>query len=212
MSRTWVLTPIERSVLRVMQQAHESGMDWLGLTNVAIPIGLSLDETAAALARPVRLGYVEQHGKRGAIYQLTGEGLRIAVGAYAPGEIIRYTSFDPSGYSIGQVVRYAPDGEQTRICPNCSELTLPGDGQEDSLGRCQRCQAYVRFPALDPLVYIRTRSGGRPFQVRESQLRRHRGPAEPQADRREQILRRPGPPQPRHPAPSSARPSPEPDR
>jgi hypothetical protein len=43
-----MLTPLERSVLRVMLQAHGRGMDWLGLTNVAIPAGLSLDETAAA--------------------------------------------------------------------------------------------------------------------------------------------------------------------
>jgi hypothetical protein len=40
-----------------MLRAHERGMDWLGLTNVAIPAGLSLDETAAALAKPVQLGY-----------------------------------------------------------------------------------------------------------------------------------------------------------
>ncbi len=169
--RTWVLSPVERSVLRVMLQAHESGMDWLGLTNVAIPAGLSLDETAAALAKPAQLGYVEQRGKRGAIYQLTDEGRRIAASAYAPGEIIDYTSFDPCGSSIGQVVRYAPDSEQTRMCPNCSELTRPGEGQDGSLRRCPRCEACVRFPALDPLVYIRARSGGRPFQVRESQLR-----------------------------------------
>jgi hypothetical protein len=80
-TRTWVLTPLERSVLGVMLQAHGSGMDWLGLTNVAIPAGLSLDETAAALAKPVQLGYVEQRGERGAIYQLTGEGRRIAASA-----------------------------------------------------------------------------------------------------------------------------------
>ena len=76
--RTWVLTPIERSVLRVMLQAHKSGTDWLGLTNIAIPAGLSLDAAAVALAKPVQLGYVEQHGQRGAIYQLTAEGRRIA--------------------------------------------------------------------------------------------------------------------------------------
>lgn len=77
-TRTWVLTPIERSVLGVMLEEHGSGMDWLGLTNIAIPAGLSLDETAAALAKPVQLGYVEQRGERGAIYQLTDEGRRIA--------------------------------------------------------------------------------------------------------------------------------------
>lgn len=173
--RTWVLTPVQRSLLRVMMQAHDNGKDWAGLTNVAIPAGLSLDDTAAALAKAVQLGYVEQRGERGAIYQLTGEGRRIAVSAYAPGEVIRYTSLDPSGSSTGQVVRYAPDSEQTRICPDCTELVLPGEGQEDSLRRCPRCHACVRFPALDPLVYIRTRSGGTPFQVRESQLIRSPG-------------------------------------
>jgi hypothetical protein len=86
-TRTWVLAPPERSVLRVMLQAHDSGMDWLGLTNVAIPAGLSLDETAAALAKPVQLGYVEQHGERGAIYQLTGEGRRIAAARPGPAEL-----------------------------------------------------------------------------------------------------------------------------
>lgn len=40
--------------------------------NVAIPAGLSLDETTAPLAKPIQLGY----GERGAIYQLTEEGRR----------------------------------------------------------------------------------------------------------------------------------------
>lgn len=70
-----------------MLQAHGSGIDWLGLTNVAIPAGLSLDETAAALAKPVQLGCVEQHGERGAIYQLTGEGRRIAIARQGPAEL-----------------------------------------------------------------------------------------------------------------------------
>ena len=43
-----MLTPLERSVLRVMLQAHGRGMDWLGLTNVAIPAGLSAYGVAEA--------------------------------------------------------------------------------------------------------------------------------------------------------------------
>lgn len=62
-----------------------------------------------------------------------------AAGHYADGQIIEYTSFDPSGYTAGQVVRYADETEQDN--------------------------------AADLLVYIRARSGGRPFPVRESQLR-----------------------------------------
>ena len=69
-----------------------------------------------------------------------------ADGHYADGQVIDYTSFDPAGYSAGQVVRYAGESEQDN-------------------------------PA-DLLVYIRARSGGRPFPVRESQLRaRQPGPA-----------------------------------
>ena len=89
---------------------------------------------------------------------------------YTEGQAIESTSFDPSGYSAGHVIRYAPAGEQTRICPNCGELAIPGPGDEGSLRRCDRCLADVRFPALDPLVYIRTRSGST-TRVRESQLR-----------------------------------------
>ncbi len=93
---------------------------------------------------------------------------------YAEGERIEYTSFDLAGYSAGQVVRYAPADEQTRICPNCGQLAAPGPGAEGSPRQCPRCLASVRFPALDPLVYIRTASGGQ-TQVRESQLRRATG-------------------------------------
>ncbi|HSR83480.1 MAG TPA: hypothetical protein VLM11_04795 [Streptosporangiaceae bacterium] len=67
-----------------------------------------------------------------AIAETFGRRLR-----YADGQVIEYTSFDPSGYSVGQVVRYA--------------------GEQDN-------------PA-DQRVYIRARSGGDPFAVRESQLR-----------------------------------------
>lgn len=91
---------------------------------------------------------------------------------YADGEIIEYTSFHPSGYSPGRVVRYAPAGEQTRLCPNCDQLAVPGEGRDDGFRRCTRCQAFVRFPALNPLVYIRSLSGSKPFPVRESQLRK----------------------------------------
>lgn len=90
---------------------------------------------------------------------------------YADGETIEYTSFHESGYSAGWVVRYAPAGEQTRLCPNCAQLAVPGEGRDDGFGRCPRCQAFCRFPALNPLVCIRTRSGSR-TQVRESQLRK----------------------------------------
>jgi hypothetical protein len=55
---------------------------------------------------------------------------------YRDGELIEYTSFSKSGWSIGRVVRYA-------------------DGHEQP-----------------PLVYIRARSGGKPFQVRENQIRK----------------------------------------
>lgn len=58
---------------------------------------------------------------------------------YREGEVIEYMSFANSGYTVGQVMRYAPAAEQ------------------DS-------------PA-DPRVYIRTRSGSKPFPVRESQIR-----------------------------------------
>ena len=94
---------------------------------------------------------------------------------YRDGEIIEYTSFDPAGWSIGQVVRYAPASEQTRTCPNCDQLAVPGEGDEGSLRQCPRCRALCQFPALNPLVYIRTRSGGKPFPVRETQLRRRPG-------------------------------------
>lgn len=92
--------------------------------------------------------------------------------AYKDGTIIEYTSFDVSGYSVGQVVRYAPASEQTRTCPNCEQLAVPRAGPEGSLRECPRCLALARFPALDPLVYIRDNSGEKPFPVRESQLRR----------------------------------------
>lgn len=58
---------------------------------------------------------------------------------YTDGQIIEYTSFEQSRYSVGQVVRYADDTEQDNTA--------------------------------DLLVYIRARSGDRPFPVRESQLR-----------------------------------------
>ncbi len=87
---------------------------------------------------------------------------------YAEGQNIEYTSFAPSGYSAGRVVRYAPADEQTRICPSCDQLAVPEPVGEDT--RCPRCERSVQFPALDPLVYIRTASGGQ-TQVRESQLR-----------------------------------------
>jgi hypothetical protein len=95
-----------------------------------------------------------------------------AVATYTDGEIIEYTSFHESGYSIGQVIRYAPVSKQTRPCPNCERLVVPGAGPDDGLRPCPYCLASCRFPALDPLVYIRSRSGSKPFQVRESQLRR----------------------------------------
>ena len=60
-------------------------------------------------------------------------------GRFGDGQIIEYTSFGLSRYSVGQVVRYADETEQNN-------------------------------PA-DLLVYIRARSGGSPFPVRESQLR-----------------------------------------
>lgn len=31
---------------------------------------------------------------------------------YAAGQVIEYTSFDPSGYTVGQVVMYADNAEQ----------------------------------------------------------------------------------------------------
>jgi len=89
---------------------------------------------------------------------------------YTAGQAIEYTSFHPSGYSAGHVIRYAPAGEQTRICPDCDQLAISGPGDEGSLRRCDRCLADVRFPALDPLVYVRPASGGQ-TKVRESQLR-----------------------------------------
>ena len=98
-------------------------------------------------------------------------------GSYRPGEIIEYTSFAPSGYSAAQVVGYASDSEQTRICPNCDQLAVPAEGAEGGLRRCPRCQACVRFPALDRMVSIRNfgargKPVGKPHQVRESQVRR----------------------------------------
>lgn len=98
--------------------------------------------------------------------------------AYRDGEIVVYTSFDPSGYSIGQVVRRAPDDEQWSLCPDCGQQAVPGE-QRGDLCRCPRCQTFVRFPSLGSLIYIRNRSGGRlaggPFLVRQSQLRRISG-------------------------------------
>ena len=58
---------------------------------------------------------------------------------YHDGQIIEYTSFDRSGYSVGQVV-----------------------------------VSYAGEAAPDRLVIIRAKSGGKPFAVRESQLREHR--------------------------------------
>lgn len=58
---------------------------------------------------------------------------------YAIARVIEYTSRAANGYSVCQVVRYAPLDEQD--CP------------------------------ADPVVYIRTRVGEKPFTVRESQLR-----------------------------------------
>jgi ribosomal protein S27AE len=98
---------------------------------------------------------------------------------YDDGQIIEYTSFSNTGWSTGQVVRYARPDEQTRRCPNCDQLavpeTLPGHVIETLLRRCPRCEASVIFPPLDPLVYIRNHSDGRPFgspmKMRETQLR-----------------------------------------
>jgi hypothetical protein len=56
--------------LGAILQAHESVVDRPGLPNVAIPAGLSLDETAASWPKPVQLGYAEQPGGA-VIYQLT---------------------------------------------------------------------------------------------------------------------------------------------
>lgn len=104
------------------------------------------------------------------------ENLSDGQAAYTAGEIIEYTgSTAEPGYSVGKVVRYAPAAEQTRTCPNCGQLAVPGGGDEGHLRGCPRCLAFCRFPPLDPLVYICARSGGKPFPVRESQLRRYRG-------------------------------------
>ena len=69
--------------------------------------------------------------------------------------------------------RYAPANEQMRTCPNCNELALPGPGREDELRQCDRCLASVRFPPLDPRVYIRPRGRGKAYPVRESQMLPH---------------------------------------
>ena len=76
---TFVLTAGERRVLAAMRDAHDSGMEWLGLTNVAIKADVAtLDAAEALLAIPVQLGYVEQVGRRGAIYRLTADGRGMA--------------------------------------------------------------------------------------------------------------------------------------
>jgi hypothetical protein len=112
---------------------------------------------------------------------------------YAEGQIIEYTSFDPSGYSPGEVIRYAPDSEQWLICPNCAQQAVPAE-QHGDLQRCPRCQAFVRFTPSENglLVYVRTLNPPRckPFLVRESQLRPRKppgtypGPGLGQGDRR----------------------------
>lgn len=66
---------------------------------------------------------------------------------YVEGQIIEYTSFAPSGYSTGQVTGYAAGDDQQRLC------LIHG------------------YEPDDPFVYIRARSGSKPFPVRESQLR-----------------------------------------
>lgn len=90
----------------------------------------------------------ESHDRRQRIWSPVNSREALSIGAtfgrakradYAAGQVIEYTSFDPSGYSVGQVVRYVGKAEQDN-------------------------------PA-DLLVYIRARSGGSPFRVRESQLR-----------------------------------------
>ena len=72
---------------------------------------------------------------------------------YADGEVIEYTSFAESGWTVGQVVSYSPDYR------------------------------------ANPPVYIRTKSGGKPFTVRESQLRKHE-PERREADAARDHLRR----------------------
>lgn len=73
-----VLTQNERMTLKALRLGYHMGEEWLGLTSIAKLIGTSLDEAADALAKPVRLGYVEQSGQRGAIYRLTDEGRRMS--------------------------------------------------------------------------------------------------------------------------------------
>jgi hypothetical protein len=93
---------------------------------------------------------------------------------YTPGEIIEYTSFDPSGYSRAEVIRYAPASEQWLICPNCDQQAVPAPGRHHGFQACPRCRAFVRWPDLPPLLYVRgvTRPRCSPFLVRESQTRR----------------------------------------
>jgi hypothetical protein len=115
---------------------------------------------------------------------------------YTPGEIIKYTSFGPSGYSRAEVIRYASPEEQWQICPNCDQQAVPGAALRpderiaefgrplalaagnglDLLRRCPRCGAFVRWPDLPPLLYVRTVTPPRcsPFLVRETQTRRPR--------------------------------------
>lgn len=110
---------------------------------------------------------------------------------YTDGQVIEYTSFDPSGWTVAQVVRYAPDDEQTRPCPNCGRQVIPGPANDAGISECPECLAYFRFPPLNPLVYVRTRSGGKPFTVRESQLRlrgRYTARITPEAWQRDQAI------------------------
>lgn len=98
-------------------------------------------------------------------------------GLFTAGEVIEYTSFDPSGYSRAEVIRYAPPEEQYQICPACDEQAVPGPGHyarpAGHLCPCPRCGAIVRFPDLPPLLYVRTvtRPRCKPVLVRETQCR-----------------------------------------
>jgi hypothetical protein len=118
---------------------------------------------------------------------------------YGSGQTIEYPSFSSVGYSAGQVVRYAPDHEQTRRCPNCDQLSVPqpvpGHVIATRLRRCPRCEASVIFPPIAPLVYIRTLNDGKPwaspFMMRETQLRipgRYTAHFTPEAWQRDQAI------------------------
>jgi hypothetical protein len=86
-------------------------------------------------------GSVDVYGYVAVVDQRSGFREEVPSGRYADGQVIEYTSFELSGYSVGQVVRYADESEQDNVA--------------------------------DLLVYIRARSGARPFPVRESQIRPH---------------------------------------